>query len=73
MIEYISSEDEQRRVREEICKRWESFWTDKDTRAKDLLCSTVLPSILPEEFNRDIKEYGFEIVDVQPMKPPKQL
>ena len=73
MIEYISSEDEQKRVREEICRSWESFLTGEDTMAKDLLCSTVLPSILPEEFNRAIKEHGLDLVEVQPMEPPKKL
>lgn len=95
MIEYISNEDEQKRVREEICRRWESFWadseneqkrvreefytrletflTDENTTAKDLLCSTILPSILPEEFNRAIKEHGLDLVEVQPMEPPKKL
>ena len=41
--------------------------------AKDLLCSTVLPSILPEEFNRAIKEHGLDLVEVQPMEIPKKL
>ena len=76
MIEYISGEDEQKRVREEICRSWESFWTDGERMtmmAKDLLCSTVLPPILTEEFNKIIKEHGFDFVEVQPMEPPKKL
>lgn len=73
MIEHISNEDEQKRVREEICKCWESFWKDEDTRAKDLLCSTVLPSILPEEINKALAEHGLDLVEVQPMEPPKFL
>lgn len=73
MIEYISGEEEQKRVREEICKCWESVWKDEDTRAKDLLCSTVLPSILPEEINKALAEHGLDLVEVQPMEPPKFL
>lgn len=72
MIEHISNEDEQKQVRE-ICSRWESFWKDEDMMAKDLLCSPLLPSILPEEINKAIKEHGLDLVEVQPMEPPKKL
>lgn len=75
MIEHISNEDEQKQVRG-IYSRWESFWKDEDMMdmmAKDLLCSPLLPSILPKEINKAIKEHGLDLVEVQPMEPPKKL
>ena len=73
MIEHISNENEQKRIRKKICESWKSFWKDEDTTGKELLCSSVLPSILPEEINKTLREHGLDLVEVQTMEPPKKL
>lgn len=77
MIEYISNEDEQKRVREEIRRRWESLGLTTDLKGaikenlRELFESEC--RILPKELNDAVAEHGLDLVEVQPMEPPKKL
>ena len=77
MIKYLSNKDEQKRVREEICRRWESLGLTTDLQGvnkenlRELFESEC--RILPEELNNAVAEHGLDIVEVQQMEPPKKL
>ena len=77
MIEYISGEVEQKRVREEICRRWESLGLTTGLQGvikenlRELFESEC--RILPKELNSATAEHGLDLVEVQPMETPKKL